>query len=45
MLFTVVPSELYWRDLTLNRLLEAMVEDLTSLGQTGIEAANSYKFI
>ena len=45
MLFTVIPSELYWRDLTLRQLLGTLVDDLTSLCQSGIEAkASDIKF-
>ena len=42
LLFTVVPSELYHGDETLDCLHEAMVQDLNSLYETGLSVFRLY---
>ena len=36
LLFTVIPSELYWNDLTLDALLSALADDLHRLYENGV---------
>ena len=40
MLFTVIPSELYYKDLTLDTLLDAMVTDLAQMYDEGLVVAS-----
>lgn len=39
LLFSVIPSELYWQDQTLDGLLSAMADDLHQLYETGLSVA------
>ena len=39
MLFTVIPSQLYCEDLTLDTLMDSMASDLLDLYENGLEAA------
>ena len=39
LLFSVIPSELYWQDQTLDGLLSALSEDLHQLYETGLSVS------
>ena len=41
-LFSVIPSELYWQDQTLDGLLSALTDDLQQLYETGLSVALLY---
>lgn len=43
MLYTVIPSQLYWKDLTLDTLMESMAQDLLELYDKGLEAAELFQ--